>query len=82
MGYQELGQAAKPAVSSMRSSQAALGPNLSSSYSVVLGKSLGLSLPIHKMERTCPTKLGLLLGLNDTDAVFGMVLAHNRIYRL
>lgn len=53
VGYQEPGRAAKPAAHSMRSNLATLGPKLSSSCSAVLGKSLGLSFPMHKMERTC-----------------------------
>lgn len=81
MGYRELGRAVKPAVNSMRSSLAALAPNLSSACSAVLGESLGLSFPIRKMERTRPLERGLLLGLNDIYAAFGMVLAPDHISR-
>lgn len=41
-----MGQAVKPEANSRRSSLATLGPNLSSSYSATLGKSLHLSRPV------------------------------------
>lgn len=78
-GYQELGQTVKPEGNSTRSRLATRSPNLSSSRSASLRKSLGLSFPICKMEITCPVKLGLLAGWSAVCAMFGVMLVRDRI---
>lgn len=50
--YQELGQAVRPEENSLRSGLSTRGPKLGSSCSPTLGKSLGLSFPVCKMEST------------------------------
>lgn len=77
--YQELGQAVRPEGNSLRSGLSTRGPKLGSSCSLTLGKSLGLSFPVCKMESTCPIKAGLPVGWSAVYAVFGVVLGRDRI---
>lgn len=80
-GCQKPGQAAKPQVSSIGSSVAAVGPTLSSSTA---GAALGTSLQLSRFQFShpydgdpSPIYLGSLLGLSYIYVVLRMVVVYD-----